>query len=262
MKIAWLAPLLLVACGNSATAPAATPAHADLPAQPPQTSEPEPVAAPEPEPELVDVATIQPKRDDEVAPLPQTWSWTFNQTNKYAVAKANMQSARTAYTTAAASFTNGSVPAPSVFEKVSSALEFLNRSYAALYYAPDATDEQRVATLEEAANTLLDWASQLDAIGLDKLPKSFRTSGSIALTFEDVVHGPAKRWRGEGLSLATACVARAKANKIDTPAAKTCTNLVKASAAQPAPSKAKPECACTPGDPLCSATMSGWCHPK
>lgn len=264
MKNAWLALALAVSgCAQATTAPPQQPApQVEVPAQPPQTEPPPPVVEPTPDPGPIDLSVKED--DDSPGPLPQAWSWTFNHANKYAVAKQNVQTARTSYVNAKSSFTAGNLPAPGDFEKANAALEFLNRSYAGLYYAPDATDEQRIATLEEASKTLLDWASYLDTIGLDKLPKSFRTSGSIALTFEDVVHGPAKRWRGEGLSLANACVARAKSNNVSSTASKSCDALVKANANLPQPphAKTKPECACVPGDPLCSATMSGWCHPK
>lgn len=262
MKIAWLASLLVAACGNAALPPPAT-AHVDVPEQPPQTVPVPTFAAPTPDPPPIDL-TARPDDDDTPGPFTGAWSVTFNHLNKYAVARQNMQSARNTYTTATTGFVPGAVPPAADFEKANAALELLNRRYAAVYYAPDATDEERAATLADAASTLLDWASRLDAVGLDELPKTFRTNRAIALTFEDVVSGPAKRWRSEGLALANACLARAKASNVATASVTRCGELVKKNASLPTPphARTKPECACNPGDPLCSATMSGWCKPK
>ena len=62
-------------------------------------------------------------------------------------------------------------------------------------------------------------------------------------------------------------VARAKTENVDNAAAKSCKtlhdNCAHLSTVKTAPkSKAPVECACNPGDPLCSATMSGWCRPR
>jgi len=185
---------------------------------------------------------------------------------KYADAIKNMYSARISYVTAVTPLfaaVDAGAPSATDFEAANSLIDQLNRRSAAAFYAPDATNEQRIEVLDEISTLLLRWSQKLDEMGLAKTPASYRTSGKIALTFEELTHGPAKRWRGEGLTLANLCVQRAKSDHVETSAARACNTLLKTytTPSTTPPSKSQPECACNPGDPLCSASMSGWCKP-
>ena len=194
--------------------------------------------------------TVKPE-DDSPAPLSDYWAATFNHTAKRPEA-VSMRSARAAYLSAAQSLftSDAGIPSAQEFQAANAAIELLNRRYAAVYYAPDATSLQRIDSLEEIANILLRWSQRLGELGLDKLPKSYRTNGAIALTFEDVVHGPAKRWHNEGVTLANTCVARAKSENVNSYSARSCSGLVVLYAKTPAlaSSEVQPERACIAGD--------------
>jgi len=135
----------------------------------------------------------------------------------------------------------------------------------------------RVNTLRDAGDMILAWSRKLDEAGLARAPATFRSDPSVALTFEDVANGPAKRWREEGLALVSMCFEIARANKIDSDQARDCGAMRRSyarviAAQRPSPSArasmtstdagSPNACACDPGDPLCSASMSGWCRPK
>jgi hypothetical protein len=94
----------------------------------------------------------------------------------------------------------------------------------------------------------------------------------VALTFEDVAHGPGERWRQEGIALVDLCIVQARSAGIDGPTARQCgalrRSVVGSAGARTSRPAKKPlrdgrvnGCACAFGDPLCSASMSGWCHP-
>ncbi|MBX3229806.1 MAG: hypothetical protein KIT84_05685 [Labilithrix sp.] len=243
------------------------PAAVAMPEQPPQPDEGEEGATatePGPGPAPAPASAADAPKDDPSTMLNGAWSATFRHDQKWADAIKNMRDARAAYVAAATPvFTSTSgVPAASEFQHVNMLLEQLNRRSAAAYYAPDATSEQRIEVLDEISTMLLRWSQKLDELGLTKTPASYRTNGKIALTFEDVVQGPAKRWRGEGLTLANLCVQRAKSDNVTTSAARACETLHKTYTTAGAPPPAtQPECACPAGDPLCSASMNGWCKP-
>lgn len=262
----------LIACASSNTA---TPAS---------TRGPETVFVPEPA-QQVEIANVEPApevpeappqpvpdrpdEEQETIPLTGAWAVTFGHNGYYADAIKNVQSARAAYVAAAKPIfqSDSGVPSAPDFQKANALLDLLNRRFAAAYYAPNATIEERIGVLEEAASTLLRWSQRLDDLGMAQLPATYRTDHRVALTFEEVVQGPAKRWRGEGENLAAICVTRAKTENVDNAATKNCKalhdNYAHLSTVKTAPkSKAPAECACNPGDPLCSATMSGWCRPR
>lgn len=261
--------LLACAASNGTTSAASAPSVVFVP-EPAQQVE---VANVEPAPEIAEAppqpVPDRPDEEQETIPLTGAWAVTFGHNGYYADAMKNVQSARAAYAAAAKPIfeSDGGVPPAPDFQKANALLDLLNRRFAAAYYAPNATIQERIAVLEEAASTLLRWSQRLDDLGMAQLPATYRTDHRVALTFEEVVQGPAKRWRSEGFNLAGICVTRARTEDVDNAASKSCKtlhdNYAHLSAVKAPPkSKAPAECACNPGDPLCSATMSGWCRPR
>lgn len=216
------------------------------------------------------------------AVLPVSWANTFGHNKPFAEAIKSARLARTSFESVAKAVTgstDGGLPAPREFERVSALLDQGSRQFAAAYHAPDATPAARIDVLHEAATMILAWSRQLDEAGLARAPAQYRSDPSVALTFEDVANGPAKRWREEGLALIALCVESARTSNIDSAGARGCSGmrtsyarvLSERAARRPASatlgkdagaSEAATGCACDPGDPLCSASMSGWCRPK
>lgn len=152
------------------------------------------------------------------------------------------------------------------FERVHVGAEATSRAFAAAYHAADATPAQKIATALAGAESALDLAARLDALGLGQLPRTWRTDPSLALTFEDVNAGPAKRWRDEGLALVQLCIEGAYDLGIDDASAATCKTMrtrmgrvaIRQAYARDAGDRG---CRCHPGDPLCSegAGQDAWC---
>lgn len=197
-------------------------------------------------------------------PLPVAWRTPLKTTVPFAKALARARREHRLVDPAARSADAG-LPTPEQFEHLNAMAEIATRSYADAYFAPDVNDAGRLDALEEASRMLLTWAVWLDEVGLTKAPATYRTSAKVALTFEDVVVGPAKRWRGEGLALLRLCVERARETKLAaTSTGQRCAELEKqyARVLRDADKNAAPAgggCACDPGDPLCSSSMNGWC---
>jgi hypothetical protein len=120
------------------------------------------------------------------------------------------------------------------------------------------------ASAREAATMILAWSRQLDEQGLTRAPAAYRTDATLALTFEDVANGPAKRWRQEGLALVHVCTEAARSENVDTAAAHDCATMRRtyARAVEARVATDAGACGCHPGDPLCSVTMNGWCPPR
>lgn len=211
----------------------------------------------------------RPDEEPEVLPLSGAWAATFGHTLKFAEAMDKARFSRRVFEVSkkAIVVVDGGLPSALEFQQANGTMDLLNRNLAAAYFATDATNEQRIRVLEEASSTLLAWAKRLDELGLGLAPAAFKSDHRLALTFEDVAEGPAKRWRNEGYQLSKLCVDRGATDHIDNDATKTCKQLhdqyraVLNRHAPPPKSTAPAECACNPGDPLCSATMSGWCRP-
>jgi hypothetical protein len=270
---------LLFACAAGASTKAAAPIV--VPEQPASSTEDSPAFAPAEPVTTTTTTTTTAEADskkDLPAVLPVSWANTFGHNKPFAEAIKTARTSRTSFETVAKTVTtsgDGGLPTPKEFERVSSLLDQGSRQFAAAYHAPDATPTARIDTLREAASMILAWSRQLDEAGLARAPAQYRSDPSVALTFEDVANGPAKRWREEGLALVTLCVESARTSNIDTAAARECGGLRKSyervlaerrssktSAAAGKDAGAPTGCACDPGDPLCSASMSGWCRPK
>jgi hypothetical protein len=257
----------LVACAASN---ASGPEHVRVPDVP----QPVEVAKVGPAPEIPEPAPVpvpgRPDEEPDTIPLSGAWAATFGHTASYADAIQTVRKARDAFDAAEKPLlvaTEGGLPSPVEFQRANLAMDILNRRLAAAYYAPNANVEERIAVLEAAASKLLEWSRRLDGLGLSVTPAAFKADPRLALTFEEVTEGPAKRWRNEGYQLAKLCVERAESEHVDNAATKSCKALhdtyrrVLVREPATAKSKAPAECACNPGDPLCSATMSGWCRP-
>jgi hypothetical protein len=136
-----------------------------------------------------------------------------------------------------------------------------SRMYAAAFHAADATREGRIEAIAEAAELDMTTARGLDDANLATLPPAWRADPAVASTFEDIAVGPTRRWRDEARVLARQCIEVARESGVITEAARRCTALrtggpvkiVTRGADAGAP------CACSPGDPLCSASLGGWC---
>ncbi|MBX3204644.1 MAG: hypothetical protein KF764_06215 [Labilithrix sp.] len=270
--------LAFVGCAPPPTPSPHVPQPVAIPAQPAREAPVEvavtEVAVPEPAPEPVvelDAGTPDPPE------LPLSWSVAFGHTLPFAEAMRIARSSRTAFEGAAASTVSqadGGAPAPRQFERASSLLDLTSRRFAAAYHAPDADAASKLDALREAAAMLLAWSRRLDEVGLARAPAAYRSERAVALTFEDVADGPAKRWRAEGIALVQLCVESARSSRLDTPATRECSAMRQTYArviARQARAPRAPDaggdrrepngCACDPGDPLCSASMSGWCRP-
>lgn len=238
----------------------------------PDAPQPVEVAKVEPAPEIAESVVPVPDRPDEepeTIPLTGAWAATFGHTLAFRQAMAEVTRLRGPFRVSANRLTlvDGGAPPVIDFHTAESTLDMLSRRYAAAYYAADATSAERVTVLEEAARTLLEYSKKLDDVGLTVVPAAFKTDHRLALTFEEVTEGPAKRWRSEGFQLAKLCVERSQNEHVDTDSAKGCKTLhdtYKAAVVKnttPPKTKAPAECACNPGDPLCSSSMNGWCRP-
>ena len=135
-----------------------------------------------------------------------------------------------------------------------------SRMYAAAFHASDAPREGRVDAIAEAAELDMTMARNLDDAGLGSMPAAWRADPAVASTFEDIAVGPTRRWRDEARVLARQCVQTAREQAVLTDAARRCTALRTGATPKTARRGADAgACACDPGDPLCSASLGGWC---
>lgn len=144
------------------------------------------------------------------------------------------------------------------FVQVATIADEASRYYASAFHSADASGPQRVDAIAEAAELDAAIARKLDELGLDKMPDGWRTEPAIRSTFEDVADGPARRWRDESRALAKHCVEVSKSSHLSADAVTRCTVLRSTTGAKLAKGDASP-CGCSPGDPLCSASLGGWC---
>jgi hypothetical protein len=136
-----------------------------------------------------------------------------------------------------------------------------SRMYAAAFHAPDAPREGRIDAIAEAAELDMTMARSLDDAGLGSMPVAWRSDPAVASTFEDIAIGPTRRWRDEARVLARQCVQTARDQAVLTEAARRCAALRTGAPPKTArhAADAGAGCACDPGDPLCSASLGGWC---
>ena len=133
--------------------------------------------------------------------------------------------------------------------------------YAGAFHAKDAPRDGRIDAIAEAAELDMTMARTLDEQNLGSMPAAWRSDPAVAGTFEDVEVGPTRRWRAEARVLTRQCIDTARESNVATSAARRCAALrtgVPVKVARQAPD-AGAGCACSPGDPLCSASLGGWC---
>lgn len=135
-----------------------------------------------------------------------------------------------------------------------------SRYYAAAFHASDASREDRVEVLADAADLDAAFVRRLDDLGLVTMPAAWRSDPSVRVTFEDVANGPLRRFRDEARALAHRCIDLATETAVATDAVKRCLAIRAGAPAKVARrGDASSECPCAPGDPLCSASIGGWC---
>ena len=197
--------------------------------------------------------------------LPVTWRAAFDQTRPFAEAIRLARQSRASCEASADALgraLDAGPPTAKRFEDVRALFDKCNRAFAAAYHAPDSTDADRLIALAEAAAMLLLFSQRLETAGLRHAPPTLRADPTVALTYEDVAHGPVQRWRQEAVALLDLCASARGAP--ESPAGRSCLAL-RLGPAGPGKSdagSAQNGCACAPGDPLCSTSMTGgWCHP-
>src|SRR5262249_40180138 len=147
------------------------------------------------------------------------------------------------------------------------------RRFAAAFHAPDGTPANKLETLREASEMLIGWSRRLDqSERYDGVPAYQTNRGTlppppVTLTFEDVAIGPVARWRQEALALLQLCIDSARANHLEaSSSARACVHMRQQNAR--VRTRLRPDagssngCACDFGDPMCAASMSGWCRPQ
>jgi hypothetical protein len=241
--------------------PGSTPLAVELPAQPVMVAIADDAGA-SPIEETGDAAAFAPQ---EVF-VPPTWDWLSTETSvhAYSVSISNGDWARSKVDALLSSSDAGLGITPAWFADVNRRAEDMSSWYAHAFRAPNATPEEKVAVVLTAAESALRLAKRLDDAGLGSMPKTWRADPSLAVTFEDVSMGPAKRWREEGLALVQLCIEAAFDTNVHNASTKKCQALRKAEGtavirrAYARGDAGAQGCRCAPGDPLCSEPMT-WC---
>jgi hypothetical protein len=139
-------------------------------------------------------------------------------------------------------------------------VDLASRTYAAAFHAADAPPEGRIDAISEAADLELSFAMHLDELGLMELPDAWRADPGLRVTFEEIADGPMKKWRDEARALARRCLEATNELQVRSDASRRCARIQSAHPAPRAPQKKGDACGCAPGDPLCSASLGGWCR--
>jgi hypothetical protein len=195
-----------------------------------------------------------------------TWDWLSTETSvhAYSVSLSNGDFNRSKVDALLSSSDAGLGVTPAWFADVNRRAQEMSGWYAHAFRAPNATSEQKVAVVLLAAESALRLAKRLDDAGLGSMPKTWRADPSLAVTFEDVSMGPAKRWREEGLALVQLCIEAAFDANVHDASTKKCQALRKAEGtavirrAYARSDAGAQGCRCAPGDPLCSEPAT-WC---
>lgn len=237
--------LMLVSCAEAKSS-SPPPAVVEVPAQPTV------VAEPAPETVVPSVTATEPTET-----LPPLWTLDAPNVPKLGFAEA-IGKARVARDKwkKLTSPTDDDAARKAWFVQVATIADEASRYYASAFHAGDA--KQQVDTIAEAAELDASIARRLDELGLNKMPVAWRSEPTIRATFEDVSEGPARRWRDESRALAKHCVSISEKFGAASEARTKCMNLRSTTGAKLAKGDASP-CGCAPGDPLCSASLGGWC---
>jgi hypothetical protein len=229
-------------------------------------ADPLPEKAPVTPPTLADreAASALPPVEAEADPLPKSWTGPIVPGLAFADALRKARGARDAFAHLPAPAPKAAEPALKAwFAQAQVQVDQASRLYAAAFHAPDAPREGRIDAIAEAAELDLSLARTLDDAGLGALPVAWRSDPAVASTFEDIAIGPTRRWRDEARVLARQCVQTARDEAVETEAARRCAALRTGAIVRTArhAADAGAGCACDPGDPLCSASLGGWCGP-
>jgi hypothetical protein len=255
---------LLAACGREAVlVPSAPPLDLVIgeptppPAPAPPIAKPVPVARIEPAPVLSERA-----REIEAEPLPKAWAAPIVPGLGFADALRKGRAARDAFGRLAPPAPNAKEASLKAwFGQAQLLVDQASRMYAGAFHANDAPREGRIEAIAEAAELAMTMARTLDEQNLGAMPPSWRSDPAVAGTFEDVEVGPTRRWRAEARVLTRQCTDTARESNVATDAARRCAALrtgLPVKVVRQA-SDAGAGCACSPGDPLCSASLGGWC---
>lgn len=260
----------LAACGKAALEPhedpSARPAPMEVVVADPAAPAPAPVAPRAQVESRVETAASAPRAEIEAEAepdtLPKTWTGPIVPGLTFADAMKKARGARDAFAHLS--------PPPSTakdanvktwFGQAQVLVDQASRMYAAAFHAPDAAREGRIDAISEAADLDMSMARRLDELGLAALPPAWRSDPAVASTFEDIAVGPTRRWRDEARVLARQCIETSRETGVQTEAARRCAVLrtgVPVKIAKRGPDAGAP-CACAEGDPLCSASLGGWC---
>jgi hypothetical protein len=228
----------------------------------------EPVSAPAVAPTTTDVVEAAASdREPEPDVLPKTWTGPTIPGLTFAEALRKARGARDGFERLVPPSSKATEPSVKAwFGQANGLVDHASRMYAAAFHAPDASREGRIDAIAEAAELDMTMARSLDDAGLGAMPAAWRSDPTVAITFEDVAVGPTRRWRDEARVLARQCVDTARESGVLTDAARRCTALrTGAPLKSPRPGRAGANagpaaaCACSAGDPLCSASLGGWC---
>jgi len=265
-------PLVLVvvaACGKEAvplpSAPSAAPVELVIgePAPPPApTAKPTASARTEPaaKPPERDPASEAERERDEA--LPPAWTAPIVPGLGFSDALRKGRAARDAFERLTPPPPNAKEGTLKVwFGQAQLLVDQASRMYAGAFNAKDAPRDGRIDAISEAAELDMTMARTLDEQNLGSMPAAWRSDPAVAGTFEDVEVGPTRRWRAEARVLSRQCVDTARESNVATDAARRCAALrtgLPLKVVRQAPD-AGAGCACSPGDPLCSASLGGWC---
>ena len=248
----------LVGCGKLAIEAAPPPVDlvVAVPAEPRAERAPAPPTRPEHEADVAAAAEAEPEA------MPKTWTGTIVPGLGFVDALRKARSAREAFGRLAAPAAAAKEPAVKAwFAQAQAQVDQASRMYAAAFHAGDAPREGRIDAIAEAAELDMSMARSLDDAGLGAMPVAWRADPAVASTFEDIAVGPTRRWRDEARVLARQCVQTARDQAVLTEAVRRCAAL--RTGAPPKAGRrgadAGAACACDPGDPLCSASLGGWC---
>ena len=257
----------LAGCAKQAMDPA-TPALDLVVSVPgdPRTEPPPRVAAQPPPGRDVDAAiAVAVAADPEPEPdrMPKAWAGPIVPGLGFTDALRKARGARDAFGRLAVPAATAKEPVVKVwFAQAQVQVDQASRMYAAAFHAADAPREGRIDAIAEAAELDMTMARSLDDAGLGSMPVTWRADPAVASTFEDIAVGPTRRWRDEARVLARQCVQTARDQAVLTDAARRCAALRTGAPLRTGRRGADAGtagCACDPGDPLCSASLGGWC---
>lgn len=260
-----LSALSLLACGKQVMEPApSTPLEVVVPQPADPRADKAPVTPTTAADREAAAAIETPQLDPDTLVMPKSWSAPIVPGLAFSDALRKARGARDAFARLTAPAVKAKEPAMKAwFAQAQTQVDQASRMYAAAFHAPDAPREGRIDAIAEAAELDMTMARSLDEAGLGAMPVAWRSDPAVASTFEDIAVGPTRRWRDEARVLARQCVATARDEAVLTEAARRCALLrtgITAKAARQADAGAG--CACDPGDPLCSASLGGWCGAK